>query len=46
MILCSFFPLNRLKKGIFFVSYDGVVNVDSFQLSGVLTYQSFQFAAW
>ncbi|KAJ7702200.1 hypothetical protein B0H17DRAFT_1157420 [Mycena rosella] len=33
-------------KGIFFVLYDGLVNVDSFQLSGVLTYQNFQYAAW
>ncbi|KAF5317497.1 hypothetical protein D9619_013171 [Psilocybe cf. subviscida] len=32
--------------GIFFVSYDGVVNVNSFQLSGVLTYGSYQYAAW
>ncbi|KAJ6606400.1 hypothetical protein DFH09DRAFT_1241957 [Mycena vulgaris] len=28
------------SKGIFFVSFDGVVNVDSFQLSAVLAYQS------
>lgn len=33
-------------NGIFFVSYDGVVNVNSFQLSGVLTYGSYQYAAW
>ncbi|KAJ7460939.1 hypothetical protein B0H11DRAFT_2057499 [Mycena galericulata] len=33
-------------KGIFFISYDGLVNVDSFQLSAVLTYTSFQYAAW
>lgn len=33
-------------KGIFFVSYDGVVNVNSFQLSGVLTYSNYQYAAW
>ncbi|KAJ7221715.1 hypothetical protein GGX14DRAFT_430797 [Mycena pura] len=33
-------------KGIFFVSFDGVVNVDSFQLSAVLAFQSFQYAAW
>ncbi|KAJ6488485.1 hypothetical protein C8R47DRAFT_1125686 [Mycena vitilis] len=33
-------------KGIYFVSYDGLVNSDSFSLSGVLTYQSFQYAAW
>ncbi|KAJ7349076.1 hypothetical protein DFH08DRAFT_864331 [Mycena albidolilacea] len=33
-------------KGIFFVSFDGVVNVNSFQLSAVLAYQSFQYAAW
>ncbi|KAJ7063536.1 hypothetical protein C8F01DRAFT_1133419 [Mycena amicta] len=33
-------------QGIFFVSFDGVVNVDSFQLSGVLAFGNFQFAAW
>jgi len=33
-------------KGIFFVSYDGVVNVNSFQLSGVLTHSNYQYAAW
>ncbi|KAF5377974.1 hypothetical protein D9615_006668 [Tricholomella constricta] len=33
-------------NGVFFVSYDGVVNVNSFQLSGVLTYSNYQFAAW
>ena len=33
-------------KGIYFVSYDGLVNVDSFQLSGVLTYSGWQYAGW
>jgi hypothetical protein len=33
-------------SGVFFISYDGVVNVNSFQLSGVLTYSGWQFAAW
>lgn len=33
-------------NGIFFVSYDGLVNVDSFQLSGVLTYNNWQYAGW
>ncbi|KAK7035777.1 Rft protein-domain-containing protein [Favolaschia claudopus] len=36
-------------KGVFFVSFDGIypiVNVNSFQLSGVLAYQNFQYAAW
>lgn len=33
-------------NGVFFISYDGVVNVNSFQLSGVLTYSGYQFAAW
>ncbi|KAJ3510422.1 hypothetical protein NLJ89_g4688 [Agrocybe chaxingu] len=33
-------------NGIFFVSYDGVVNVNSFQLSGVLTHGNYQYAAW
>ncbi|TRM59796.1 hypothetical protein BD626DRAFT_408456 [Schizophyllum amplum] len=34
------------NSGIYFVSYDGLVNVNSFQLSGVLTYGDYQFAAW
>ncbi|KAJ7771590.1 hypothetical protein B0H16DRAFT_189232 [Mycena metata] len=33
-------------KGIFFISFDGVVNVNSFQDSAVLAFQNFQFAAW
>ncbi|KDR82971.1 hypothetical protein GALMADRAFT_238680 [Galerina marginata CBS 339.88] len=33
-------------NGIFFISYDGVVNVNSFQQSGVLTYGNWQYAAW
>ncbi|KAF9525469.1 hypothetical protein CPB83DRAFT_543391 [Crepidotus variabilis] len=33
-------------SGVFFVSYDGVVNVNSFQLSAVLTYGGYQYAAW
>ncbi|KAJ6582823.1 hypothetical protein B0H10DRAFT_2097911 [Mycena sp. CBHHK59/15] len=33
-------------NGIFFVLYDGVVNVNSFQLSAVLTYSTWQYAAW
>ncbi|KAG6919258.1 hypothetical protein DXG01_008054 [Tephrocybe rancida] len=33
-------------NGVFFVSFDGVVNVNSFQLSAVLTYSNYQFAAW
>ncbi|KAJ3547477.1 hypothetical protein NMY22_g1636 [Coprinellus aureogranulatus] len=33
-------------RGIYFVSYDGLVNVNSFQLSAVLTHGNFQYAAW
>ncbi|KAH6888825.1 hypothetical protein BKA70DRAFT_1376770 [Coprinopsis sp. MPI-PUGE-AT-0042] len=33
-------------NGIYFVSYDGLVNVNSFQLSGLLTYGNYQYAAW
>lgn len=33
-------------KGIFFVSYDGLVNVESFQQSGVVTYNGYQYAGW
>jgi hypothetical protein len=34
------------SSGVYFVSYDGLVNVNSFQLSGVLTYGSYQYAGW
>lgn len=34
------------SQGIYFVSYDGLVNVDSFQQSGVLTYSGWQYAGW
>ncbi|KAF9448709.1 hypothetical protein P691DRAFT_759671 [Macrolepiota fuliginosa MF-IS2] len=34
------------SNGIFFVSFDGVVNVNSFQLSGVLTFGNYQFVGW
>ncbi|KXN87063.1 hypothetical protein AN958_09326 [Leucoagaricus sp. SymC.cos] len=34
------------SNGVFFVSFDGVVNVNSFQISAVLTFGSFQYAAW
>ncbi|KAF9031485.1 hypothetical protein BDZ89DRAFT_1063878, partial [Hymenopellis radicata] len=34
------------SSGVYFISYDGLVNVNSFQLSGVLTYNSYQYAAW
>ncbi|KAL1728040.1 hypothetical protein EV714DRAFT_216016 [Schizophyllum commune] len=34
------------NSGIYFVSYDGLVNVNSFQLSGILTHGDYQFAAW
>ena len=31
---------------IFFVSYDGLVNNNSFQKNGLLTYKGYQYAAW
>lgn len=34
------------SSGIYFVSYDGLVNVNSFQLSGLLTYEGYQYAGW
>ncbi|TFK76165.1 hypothetical protein BDN72DRAFT_369003 [Pluteus cervinus] len=34
------------SNGIYFISYDGVVNINSFQLSGVLTYGNYQYAGW
>ncbi|CAE6453874.1 unnamed protein product [Rhizoctonia solani] len=33
-------------QGIFFVSYDGLVNVESFQQSGVVTHNGYQYAGW
>lgn len=34
------------RNGIFFVSFDGVVNINSFQISTVVTYDNFQYSAW
>jgi BNR repeat-containing family member len=31
---------------LYFVSYDGLVNNESFQQSGILSYAGFQYAAW
>ncbi|MER6015824.1 BNR repeat-containing protein [Streptomyces bluensis] len=33
-------------RAIYFVSYDGLVNNNSFQKNGLLTYQGHQYAAW
>ncbi|KAG8733736.1 hypothetical protein FRC10_012152 [Ceratobasidium sp. 414] len=33
-------------QGIYFVSYDGLVNVESFQQSGVVSYNGYQYAGW
>jgi hypothetical protein len=33
-------------QGIFFISYDGLVNVEAFQQSGVVTYGGYQYAGW
>ncbi|MFD0856338.1 BNR repeat-containing protein, partial [Actinomadura adrarensis] len=44
--------LTRLKdtsldpQALYFVSYDGVVNNNSFQQSGILTYAGYQYAGW
>jgi len=32
--------------GLYFVSYDGLVNNDSFQQDGIFTHAGFQYAAW
>lgn len=32
--------------GIYFVSYDGLVNQDPFQMSGILSYDGYQYVAW
>ncbi|POX40924.1 BNR repeat-containing protein [Streptomyces sp. Ru72] len=34
------------SQAIYFVSYDGLVNNNSFQKNGLLTYQGYQYAAW
>ncbi|MFJ3669280.1 BNR repeat-containing protein [Streptomyces sp. NPDC090106] len=34
------------STAIFFVSYDGLVNNNSFQKNGLLTYKGYQYAAW
>ncbi|GAA4624602.1 BNR repeat-containing protein [Actinoallomurus vinaceus] len=33
-------------SGIYFVSYDGLVNQNPFQMSGILTYGGYQYVAW
>jgi hypothetical protein len=33
-------------SGLYFVSYDGLVNNESFQASGILSYAGYQYAAW
>ncbi|MFJ1915771.1 BNR repeat-containing protein [Streptomyces sp. NPDC088147] len=33
-------------RALYFVSYDGLVNNNSFQKNGLLTYQGHQYAAW
>ena len=33
-------------QAIFFVSYDGLVNNNSFQKNGLFTYKGYQYAAW
>jgi hypothetical protein len=34
------------SSAIYFVSYDGLVNNNPFQQSGILTYRGYQYAAW
>ncbi|MFF4394296.1 BNR repeat-containing protein [Streptomyces sp. NPDC001480] len=33
-------------QAVYFVSYDGLVNNNSFQKNGLLTYKGYQYAAW
>jgi hypothetical protein len=33
-------------SGLYFVSFDGLVNNESFQQSGILSYAGYQYAAW
>ena len=34
------------SQAVFFVSYDGLVNNNSFQKNGLLTYKGYQYATW
>ncbi|WP_406162838.1 BNR repeat-containing protein [Streptomyces sp. NBC_00882] len=34
------------NQAVFFVSYDGLVNNNSFQKNGLLTYKGYQYAVW
>jgi hypothetical protein len=34
------------SQAVYFVSYDGLVNNNSFQKNGLLTYKGYQYAAW
>jgi hypothetical protein len=34
------------SQAVFFVSYDGLVNNNSFQKNGLLTYKGYQYAVW
>ncbi|KAF8315165.1 hypothetical protein DL93DRAFT_2057493 [Clavulina sp. PMI_390] len=34
------------SSGIFFISYDGVVNANSFQQNAVITYDGYEYAGW
>jgi hypothetical protein len=34
------------NQAVFFVSYDGLVNNNSFQKNGLLTYKGYQYATW
>ncbi|MCC5479216.1 BNR repeat-containing protein [Streptomyces barringtoniae] len=34
------------SRAVYFVSYDGLVNNNSFQKNGLLTYRGYQYAAW
>ncbi|MFF4112818.1 BNR repeat-containing protein [Streptomyces sp. NPDC001714] len=34
------------EEAVFFVSYDGLVNNNSFQKNGLFTYQGYQYAGW
>ena len=34
------------SQAVYFVSYDGLVNNNSFQKNGLFTYKGYQYAAW
>lgn len=45
-VVPSCFPVSNPARSSFFISYDGLVNVDSFQQNAVITYSGYEYAGW